>query len=145
MGFTDDLLTGLARQLDTADVGVWNSTGIYTDDQIGIVIGRLPDQPSNAIALAAYGVDDSNVDGDDTVGVQVRTRCDQQDPRPGLDLADHVFEQWHSAHDLTLPNTVFVKQILRRSWVSGGIDDNQRSTTIQNFYVQLPRATVHRP
>lgn len=145
MGFTDDLLTGLALDLDTASVGVWNDTGIYQPDEIGIVIGRLPDQPSNIIALAPYGVDDSNVDGDDTIGVQVKTRRDGQDPRPGIDLADAVFEHWHSAHDLTLPNDVFVKQMLRRSWVSGGIDDSNRATTIQNFYVQLPRATAHRP
>lgn len=151
MGFTDDLLTGLALDLDSAGIGVYHLDGAaYTADQTGIVLGYFPDQPDNIISLTAYGVDDSPTLSDDTIGVQVKTRRAGAHPRPGMNLADQVFERWHSAHDVTLPafgNTppVFVKQMMRRSWVSGGVDMSRRSSMVQNFYVQLPRLIPNRP
>lgn len=142
--FTELLLTGLARDLAIAGIGAWTSTGVYGNNTTGIVLGRFPDKPDNIIALTAYGVADV-IEGEDTIGVQVRTRRAGQDPRPGMGTADQVFDRWHGRHDALLPGDVSVTQITRRSWVPGGIDAAGRSSTIQNFYVQLVRPSTHRP
>lgn len=151
MGFTTDLMTGLALNLQAADIGTWRANGAYQAAETGIVLRVLPDQPDRVICLATYGVNDAPVEGMDTIGLQVRTRWEGVDPRDGDNLADDIFEHWHSAHDVTLPGGVFVKQILRRSAVSGGIagtgslDGARRWVTVQNFYLQLPRITANRP
>lgn len=144
MGYTENLLTGLARDLHAGEIGTWRTNGVYTKDQIGIILGTFPDKPADVIALMAYPVSDDPV-GDDVIGIQVRTRRDGQDPRPGMNLADDIHERWHMAHDLTLPGGVFVKQLERRSATSGGRDSAGRSSLIQNFYATVPRFLPHRP
>lgn len=142
--FTEQLLTGLARDLATAGIGAWTSTGVYGNNVTGIVIGRFPDKPDNIIALTAYGVTDV-IEGEDTIGVQVRTRRSGQDPRPGMSTADRIFDRWHGRTSFVLPGDVDVTQMTRRSWVGGGIDSSNRISTLQNFYVQLVRPSQHRP
>jgi hypothetical protein len=144
MGHTEDLLTGLARDLQAAGIGKWSPAGTYGSNDIGIVLGRFPDKPNNVITLSPYGVDDV-IEGEDTIGVQVRSRRAGLDPRPGMLTADQIFDRWHARHDFLLPNGLHVTQMTRRSWVSGGIDSSDRSTVIQNFYVQLVRPSQHRP
>lgn len=144
MGYTEDFLTGLARDLHDAGIGVWRTNGIYAGAEIGIILGTFPDKPANVIALTAYPVSDDAL-SDDVIGVQVRTRRDGQDPRPGMNLADQIHERWHMAHDLTLPGGVFIKQLERRSATSGGRDAAGRSSIIQNFYATVPRRLPHRP
>ncbi|VXB81948.1 minor capsid protein [Aeromicrobium sp. 9AM] len=144
MGFTDDLLTGLAQDLVADGIGTWRSNGKYQAAEVGIVLGFFPDQPSDIIALTPYGVTASAV-GDDIQGVQVRTRRDGQDPRPAMALADAIYERWHMRHNVTLTGGVYVTQITWQSSVSGGRDANGRNSLIQNFYVQHPRILPHRP
>jgi hypothetical protein len=144
VGYTKDLLSGLARDLAAGTIGVWRTNGIYQGNETGIILGVFPDKPVNVIALTAYPVSDDPV-SDDVIGIQVRTRRDGQDTGPGMDLADQIHERWHMAHDLTLPGGVFVKQLERRSATSGGRDSAGRSSFIQNFYATVPRRLPHRP
>lgn len=145
MGYTDQLLTGCALQLQADDIGVWNAAGVYSAGQTGIVLAYLPDQPDAAIALTAYPVLDDSTEGSDVVGVQVKSREAGEDPRPAMDLADLVHQSWHMRHDLVLPNGVQVTQIERRSALSDGRDQNRRWGTTQNFYFTVPRQLPHRP
>lgn len=132
MGWTSDLLTGLAETLAAADIGTWNPDGIYQPDETGIVLDVVPTTPDRAIVLAVYL--DRPVPGltDTTGAVQVRMRTGP-DPRDLNDLADAVFDllnesgpyEWGSA---------YVTTIWRTSIARLGQDANQRLERADNYY-----------
>lgn len=144
MGFQTDLATGIAQLLAAANVATWNTTGAYTASQTGIVLRTLPQSPDRVLVLAPYPVDDDLVHGDDVTGLQVTTRWDGGDPRPGDDLADLVFNALQALPRTTLTTGIVVTQCFRRSGTSLGQDTNSRWRTVQNFYVTAHRPTTHR-
>lgn len=142
-GFQTDLLTGLAAYLQTAGIGTWNTSGLYTATQTGIVLGTVPQTPDRIVTLTAYTVDDDASLSDSVVGVQVRCRWGGSDPRPVDDLADSIFALLHGNTAFTLGSgatAVTVVQCLRSSGVSLGQDANNRWSSVANYYL-----TVHRP
>lgn len=139
------LLRGLAMHLQANGIGVWKESGSYSAAEIGITLHAVPQQPDGIITLSAYGVDDDPALSDSIEGVQVRVRRGGANPTPTNDLADRIFNLLHGAHDFRLPSPdddpgVWVVQCLRRSHVSGGQDQNNRWSDLQNFYI-----TVHYP
>src|SRR6266545_3974652 len=102
MGFTTDLLTGVAQLLDAETAAVWDPYGTYAADQIGIVLGVPTQSPDSLIALSAYGNIDDAALSDSTVQVQVRLRGPDADPRPADDLADAVFDALQGKHGAML-------------------------------------------
>jgi hypothetical protein len=143
--FQTNLLTGIAVALQTAALGTWNTTGVYTTAQTGIVLYTMPQGPDRIICLSAYGVGDDPSLSDSVVGVQVRCRWGGHDPRLVDDLADAVFAYLHAKRDWTLSTGVRVVQCQR---VSGpqmmGQDENRRWENVQNFYLTVHRPSTHR-
>lgn len=149
-GLTTTLLTCLAQHLEDASVGNWDPEGTYSPDTVGIYLKALPGtetDPDTALALAAYGVDDTpgwddHADGGRavTVGVQVRVRG-TRDPRVVDDLTDAVYRALHNTPGLVLGDDtpVPVALIWRVSLAELGPDDEGRWETASNFYARLDR------
>lgn len=144
--FESDFLVGFALLLAASDppVASWRPTGAYPPDETAIVLGGLPQGPDRAVALTAYGVEDSPNLSDSTIGLQVTTRWEAQDPRAVGRLTSRVFDLLHGLHDVDLVTGVHVVQCLRRSWASIGQDTNTRWRTTQNFYVDVHRPSTNR-
>lgn len=143
MGYTTDLLTGLAEHIAGAGIGVWRTAGAYAADETGIVLDVVPQSPDNVIVLSAYSVSDDRVHADSVTGVQIRTRTEGQDPRPTDDLADDIFGLLHGASGLTLGG-VAVQLVYRQSWAPLGADQNQRHERSDNYYLETWRPATHR-
>ena len=139
-GFETLLLTGVAQLLSVANLGTWRDTGIYTAAETGIVFDVIPVAPDNVITLTDYIVSDDPTLSDSVIGVQVRTRCAGQDPRPVKDLDGAIFNVLHGLESVTLTGGVHIVSMFRRSGTSMGQDTNNRWGRSSNFY-----ATVHRP
>lgn len=149
-GMTTTVLTCLAQHLEDAGVGNWDPDGIYPTTTTGIYLKALPGtetSPDVALALTAYGVDDTpgwdeDADGGRvvTIGVQVRARG-TGDPRTVDDLTDAIYRALHGARDLTLGSDipVAVTLIWRVSLADLGPDDEGRWETTSNFYAHTTR------
>lgn len=145
MGWTSDLLNGLAQLLEDNGVGDWKPGGAYTSSDTGIYIGASPPGPARAIVLAQYGVDEHVSLPHVVAGVQVRTRAGP-DPTAVQDLDDAVFDVLHGLTDVTF-GEAHVKQMYRRSNTSLGqardsVDRWERSS---NYYADCTHTTQHRP
>jgi hypothetical protein len=140
MGWTTNLLTGLAEHLAAGDVGVWRPPpGVYQPDETGIVIRAIPDKPDRLITLAAYPVDSLPGLADITVGIQIRVRAGRN-PTDCDDLADAVYDLLDGAHSLTFDG-VRVVHLYRQSHASLGTDGNSRWSRSENYYADAMRPT----
>jgi hypothetical protein len=79
VGYTSQLLTGLAALMEEAGLGVYRPDDAVADGEIGIFLHRLPEAPDRAYALTPYPVEDTGLT-DVTDGVQIRMRAGP-DPR----------------------------------------------------------------
>jgi hypothetical protein len=145
MGWTSDLLGGLAAMLADAGIGAWHPDGTaYGPAEVAIVLGALPDSPDRAIALAAYPLDDHPSENLVKVGVQVRCRGAGDDPRGADDLGDQVFDLLHGATRFTAGG-VHVIQVLRQSSALLGRDALGRWDRADSYHLDAARPTQHRP
>lgn len=142
MGFTTDLLTGVAQRLDTAEVAVWKDSGVYADDEVGIVLGVPTQRPPSLIALATYNNDDDPALSDSVVKLQVRLRGPDADPRAANDLSDGVFDALQGLRD-TL-NGIRVIYAKRTSSLPIGVDKNSRQERTDNYDLTVHRPSTHR-
>jgi len=155
VGWTTDLLTGLAEHLAAHGAGTWRPDGTpYSPAETAIVLGAMPPAPDRVIALRTYTVDwsgfgEADDDGriDVTTGLQVRTRGGR-DPREALDLADAVRDAIDGLAAVRL-GAVWVSQIVRRSGeeltAMTSIDRQaDRVERVDNYYVQASRPTPNR-
>lgn len=143
MGWTTNLITGLAEYLAANGVGTWRPSGTYASGETAITVRGVPAQPDRLITLSAYPLD-AGYPGlaDTTVGVQFRLRG-TTDPRVCDDLADALFDLLDSATHLTLGG-VHVVLVLRRSYTSLGFDANERWERSENYALDAMRPTQHR-
>jgi hypothetical protein len=143
MGWTTDLLTGVAEHLAAHDIGVWRPTGgTYQPSETAIVIRAIPPAPDRLITIAPYvAVSDVGLSGF-TQGIQFRFRA-TQDPRDCDDLADDVFDLLDSAEHLLLGG-IHVNQLYRQNSTSLGQDGSKRWEASHNYYAEAERPTVHR-
>jgi len=139
-GFETLLLTGIAQLLATAGLGTWRDTGVYTAAETGIVMDTVPATPDRVITLTDYVVTDDPTLSDSVIGVQVRTRWADADPRPVKDLDGSIFDALHGLEGVTLTGGVHIVSMFRRSGTSMGQDIGSRWGRSSNYY-----ATVHRP
>ncbi|RSM61921.1 hypothetical protein DMH04_53475 [Kibdelosporangium aridum] len=96
MSWTATLAHGLAEHI-AAGIGTYRPTGIYRDDETGIVIGAVPASPARLLVLTLYPLADDVDQADSALGLQVRERSATADPRELLDLVDTVFDVLHGA------------------------------------------------
>lgn len=144
MGWTSDLLAGLAQYLDDKNVAVWrpNPGDVYQPAETGIVIRAIPDKPDRLITLATYVVDDRPGMQEQTVGLQIRVRGLPRAPGDCDDLADAVFEQLDSIGHATWGGVEIV-DCYRQSHASLGADGMHRWARSENYYVDAMRATAY--
>lgn len=143
MGYTTDLLTGLAQHLAANGIGTWSTAGTYSATQTGIVLRVVPQSPDAVIVLSDYSITDDPSLSDTVTGVQIRTRTAGADPRSTDDLADRIFDLLHGVTGLVL-GTVKTQAITRESYLPGGRDANERHERTDNYYVQTWRPSPHR-
>jgi len=143
-GFNTDLLTGLAVYLQSNSIGTWNSSGIYTAQQTGIVLGNVPQSPDRIVTLTTYGVQDAPSLSDSVIGVQMRCRWSGSDPRLVDDLSDLIFNLLHGKLHLVLTTGVIIVQSLRQSAAPLGQDSNSRWSNVSNYYMSVHRPSTNR-
>lgn len=140
MGFTVNLITGIAGLLNTGGVGKYPGPFAATDT--AITIDALPASPDKAIALTLYDV--ANSGGTDTVmGLQCRVRGTAGNRTTAKDLLDLLFDALHDLEHTTIGGA----PIVRIWWQSGaplGLDAANRQEYTVNFYIQLTRPGTHR-
>lgn len=142
MGFTTDLLTGVAQHLHDRGVAVFKSTGAYTAAEVGIVFGVPTQSPVSLIALAAYRNSDDPAASDSTVGLQVRLRGPDADPTKADDLADGVFNALQGLRAQL--GTVRVVYAERVSTLPLGVDENGRHERTDNYDLTVWRPSTYR-
>jgi hypothetical protein len=149
MGWTNNLLVGLAEELAARGVARWQPTGAYGEAGAPPVFLRaLGDKPDAAVALAAYGDPDYEDAGlsDVVQGVQIRTRAATPDACD--DLADAIWDELHGAEMLRLGTgaaQVATTLIRRRSTAALGRDAAGRFERVDNYYIQASRPNANRP
>ncbi|TDD90774.1 minor capsid protein [Actinomadura rubrisoli] len=150
MGWTRNLLVGLAEKLDERGLARWQPTGAYPLDGLPpIFLRTLGDLPDTALALVAYGDPETEGAGglaDVVQAVQMRTRA----PAPDAvdDLADAIWDELHGAEMLRLgtgPAQIATTLIYRRSSAPLGQDEQGRYERTDNYYVTAARPTANRP
>lgn len=142
MGFTSDLLAGVAQLLNADGVAVWNPSGAYADNEIGIVIGPPSQKPPSLVALAVYNSSDSPALADSTVFLQVRSRAPDDDPRKAQDLDDGVFDSLQGLRATV--NGVRVVYGKRNSSAPIGVDGSGRQERTSNYELMVHRPSPHR-
>lgn len=142
MGFTSDLLVGVAQLLDADGVAVWDPTGTYANTDVGIVIGPPSQSPPSLVALAVYNSSDDPATPDSTVFLQVRTRAPDDDPRKADDLDDGVFNALQGLRATI--NGIRLVYGKRNSSAPIGIDSNGRQERTSNYELMVHRPSPHR-
>lgn len=143
MGFTTDLLEGLAEYLAANGIGLWQPAAPYAPDDTAIVIGAQPAAPDRCVTLTAYPVTDMVGLADVTVGIQIRCRAGR-DPAEVTDLDDEIFALLHGT-DGHVWGGVDVVQIYRQSGAPMGRDGSDREERSSNYYADAMRPTASRP
>lgn len=75
MSFLVEIVDGLARLLDAAEVATYRPDGVYETGETAITDTVMPDRPDRAVVLTAYDTANSQNVTDTTVFVQARTRA----------------------------------------------------------------------
>lgn len=136
-------LTGLAEMLNDAGIGVWNPTGVYTADQVGITLSAVPQEPDQLIVLTARPISDDPVLNDSITAVQIRHRGLPNNPRGVLDRDDAVFDLIQGIHDTEIGGLPIVV-----AWRQGGgplgQDQNLRWEHASTFYLRTAIPTTYR-
>lgn len=145
-GFESNLLTGLAVLIAAGSIeATYNTSGVYTSLQTGIVLGSIPQSPDRVITLTVYGSDDNPALSDSEVSVQVRCRAQGADKRLVDNLESAIFNLLQNRRDLTLSTGVKVGQIHRVSGpASLGQDSGSRWSTSSNYAVSVHRPSANR-
>jgi hypothetical protein len=131
---TAALLDGLAQQLAAAGIGVYADS--YTDGQIGITFGEVPQHPSQLLVLTPY---QPRADGafmsDSSQNVQVRHRGDENITTL-WNRSDRIFALWQDQRAVVIGG-VFVVRMGRINRTPNGRDDNRRWEMFENWQVDL--------
>jgi Bacteriophage minor capsid protein len=143
VSWTAELAHGLALLLAAAGVGVYRPTGVYQDDETGIVIAVVPAASLRVVVLSCYALADDIDQADSLIGLQVRVRSAGPDPRDTLALIDAVFDALHGATHLSL-NGVVVHLAERSSSAPMGRDANGRYELADTYHLTAHRPTSHR-
>ena len=144
MTWTIDLTEGLGQHLAAHGIGVWRTTGLYDQAEIGITIGAVPQTPPAIIALTPYPYGDDPAQADSTMRVQVRYRSATADPRESLARIDAVFDLLHGATALTLGG-VTIHLITRTGSAPMGLDPaTGRYEHSDTYELTVFRPSAHR-
>jgi hypothetical protein len=144
MGFTADLLAGVAGLLAGQGVGAWRPDGIYGDGDVGIYLGVVPQSGGRLITLTCYPRGDDPALSDSMVGLQVRARSSGRDLREATDLADRCFDALQALAGVVLPTGVRLSYVGRLSGAPMGVDEHGRWEHADNYQLAAWRPSPHR-
>lgn len=143
MGWTGDLLAGVAQYAEDAGIAVWQPSGAYPADTVWpIYVNAMPPSPDRVVVFTPYGMRDDAGLTDTVQGLQLRFRGDK-DPRTATDEADAFFDRLHGAEGLDLGG-IHVVLIQRMSSTPLGPDANGRHEVSHNYAVTARRPSQHR-
>lgn len=142
-GWTSRLAHGLATYLAEHHIGTYRPDGAYGENETGIVIATVPARPSRVVALTPYPVTDVLDQADSVLGLQVRCRSSEPDPREALDLADSVFDLLAGATHLDFDG-VIIHLIKRTASGPMGRDENGRYEHADTYQLTAHHPTRHR-
>lgn len=143
-GFNRQLLTGLAKQLDSWGVGRYLEQGTFPADAVAVVLLSHPESPPQSVALTTYSKQSAVELDDEVTGLQIRCRGKAGARSGGMDLADLVFDRLHGATGLDLGG-VWLVQAIHTSGASLGPDTNSRWEWSSNYDLYLNRPSTNRP
>jgi hypothetical protein len=143
MSWTATVAHGLAEYLAAAGIAVYRPNGIYRDDETGIVIGAVPADPVRLVVLTPYPLSDDVDQADSVLGLQVRIRSANGDPREALDLVDAVFDELHGATHLDLAGAL-VHLAERTASAPMNRDESGRYEHADTYQLTAHRPTPHR-
>lgn len=137
MGWTTDLLVGIAEHLADSGAGTWLPSGAYSADALApIFMASVPSKPDVVLTLFDYDVESTH-DGYVVQGVQVRLRG-TTDSTVVSDLDDAVFDALHGLRNRDL-HGVHVVSVKRDSGSWLGTDGSRRHERTSNYYVTATR------
>lgn len=141
MGYTTDLITGIASYLEAQGVGQWEP--VVTVMTGTLITGREPpSEPDRVIALAEYPVEDDARLSDAIIGLNVILRGLPDDPRSVLDLRDAVYDALHGLEHFDLGptgNGVRLNLVWRQSATPLSADESGRHRRSENYYLRVNR------
>jgi len=145
MGFTTNLLTGIAELLHAENVGRWIPQGSgqsFALTDTAIAIDSLGASPDKGIALTLYDVEHAATT-DSVMGLQCRVRGNPKDRTAAKDILDRIFDTLHDLEHTTIGGV----PVVRIWWQSGanlGPDTLNRPEHTANYYLQITRTGTHR-
>lgn len=121
-----DILEGAAQLLADSEVGIHRPDDEpYEDGDTAIVFGIMPESPDRCIVLNWVSLTDDPAIPMGSGMIQAALRGNKNDALDISDLSSDVYRVFHGATALVW-GSVYVDQILRRSSVPMGQDENQR-------------------
>ncbi len=143
-----NVMVGIAGLLNTAGVGKFNPSGVYSTSDTGIIFKIMPDGtgvPDRVIVLNAFVLTADVSMPFDRVLLQVAMRGLRNNPLDVDDLGDQVFNVLHGATYQTF-GSASAAQILFSTSVPMGEDALTRSTRADRYFIDLDASpTVLRP
>ncbi|WP_367128328.1 minor capsid protein [Saccharothrix sp. HUAS TT1] len=133
------LLEEYARLAEELGLGSYRPTSTGGS----LFLGRLPDQPDLAVAIARYAGGESDAKlGYDDIRLQFRVRGPHTDYALGEALAQRVYDELHGLHSRALPGGTWMVDLigLQSGPIDIGTDQKHRPEWTLNF-----RSEVHRP
>jgi hypothetical protein len=142
VGWTTDILTGLAERIDTAGIGTYEATAAYDPAATVpvITLQQLPDQPVAAIALAYFS---SGGTGGVTAAVEIAIRGDADPTSPDA-ISDAIWTLLDNAADLML-GAVHVALMYRQTSASLGLDTHGRWSRSDTYLLVADRPSANWP
>jgi hypothetical protein len=142
VGWTTDILVGLAERIDTAGIGTYEATAAYDPAATVpvITLQGLPDLPNKAIALAYFS---NGGTGGVTAAVEITVRGDA-DPTSPDQIADAVWTLLDNAADFLLGG-VHVALMYRQTSAPLGLDAAGRWSRGETYFLIADRPSVNWP
>lgn len=134
MADTATLLRALAARLAAAGVGVYAEGSIPDTSTLPLIALRsMPSTPDRVIVLNAVVQGEDLVSGAQVM-IQVRCRGGRNAPLDADAIADRVRAVLHDLQDLAFGTDGGVSQLIRRTSIPNGTDDQVRAERIDQFY-----------
>lgn len=139
-----DVMLGLAQYGQTAGIWVYNAGG-YDAGDTGAFFKKMPDTPDRCVVITAYTMANLPDGPLDQMNVQLRFRGLPDNDTDVDQLGGAAFDLLHGLKNVTFGG-VHVIQMLQKSSIPMGIDQNQRWERSDNYTldVDVP-ATANRP
>lgn len=142
MGWTTDILVGLAGRIETAGIGTYEPTAAYNPASTVpvITLQGLPDKPDKAIALAYFS---NGGTGGVTAAVEITIRGDA-DPTSPDEIADVIWTLLDNADGFML-GSVHVALMYRQTSAPLGLDAAGRWMRSDTYFLIADRPSANWP